>query len=87
MIELKIASPMHQDCSAEYSVLLDKEYTIKEFVKEVLEKKEKEWGFITIKNHCSCEYSHGTLISSFPEEYMNKKIFRATCYINENNFE
>lgn len=69
------------DCTAPYDVQLDKEYTVIEFISAVLTYY-PEWGYIGI--YCKgeifgkpyCEYSHGRLLSSLPEEFWYKKVIK-----------
>lgn len=81
MIKLKQATATRGDCTAGYSVELSKEYTIKEFIDEVL--KSNEWGAIGIydenqswfeKGNPYCEYKRGELISKLPDEFLDKPI-------------
>ena len=65
------------DASSSYAVKLDKEYTVQEFVKMVLDEKPGEWGNfeITTDFHYTytnrkdiCEYKRGKIIADFREE-------------------
>lgn len=65
------------DASSSYVVQLDKEYTVQEFVKMVLDEKPGEWGNfeITTDFHYTytnrkdiCEYKRGKIIADFREE-------------------
>lgn len=98
MIELKIASPMHQDCSAEYSVLLDKEYTIEDFLSDCdnwLRQigfynhygDESTWEYkIDIKN--VVKFEQPIDVNKF--QLLNGTYLKTAptnfCYIKENNF-
>ena len=84
MFSFKQCGPERGDCMAPYDVILDKEYTIKEFVDAVL-KRNKEWGYIGIYNKDSvfsdrlfgkprCEYRYGELLSNLPGDILNKKV-------------
>lgn len=72
--------PTRGDCTSPYEVAMDKEYTVNEFVQEVLT--QKEWGYIGI--YCQgeifgdpkCEYSNDKLLYSLPNEYLNKKVVK-----------
>lgn len=82
MIKLVKSSEVHQDETANYDVLLDKEYTVREFVEEILEKRKKEWGRIYLNNSMEinnpyCEYQHGKLIKSFPNNILDRIIIVA----------
>lgn len=62
------------DCTCAYRLELKREYTIKEFVEEIVKKKPGEWGTIY---HCkdlkkvygtqldTCDYSHGEITNYF----------------------
>lgn len=58
------------DCTAQYNIVLDKEYTVMEFIKAIKDTKE-EWGYIGIKNKDEpffgkpkCEYNRGVIFNS-----------------------
>lgn len=81
MIKLTQTSETFGDCTALYSVELSKPYTVKEFIKEVL--KRKEWGYIGIENRFgesifgdpNCEYKGKTIITeNLPEEILSQPI-------------
>lgn len=68
------------DCTAPYKVILDREYTVKEFISEVLLIK-GEWGYIGIKSKDNpwlgdphCEYRYGKLLVNLPDDAMEKKV-------------
>lgn len=84
MFELTIAGKERGDCSAPFSVTLDKEYTVESFVKTVLTRT-REYGYIGIKyngddgekrwfGYPHCEYRCGKLLSSLPDELLPQKI-------------
>lgn len=79
MFKLIKNGPEGSDCTALYIVQLDKEYTVREFVKTVLSN-DKEWGYIGIHNGESffgnpkCEYRYGKLLSFLPKELRDKKV-------------
>ena len=50
MFRLIQSTPEAGDCTCGYKVLLDKEYTVREFVDMVLSENNKEWGYIGIYN-------------------------------------
>lgn len=41
-------TPTSSDCTCGYDVVLDKEYTVKEFIETVLKERSNEWGYIGI---------------------------------------
>ena len=81
MIKLKQCTEVAGDETAGYEVTLDKRYTVEEFINEVVSKKQ-DWGYIGIKQEGvptifgspKCEYKWGKLLSSLPNEYLNKEI-------------
>lgn len=68
------------DETARYEVVLNKEYNVEEFVKEVL-KDTYEWGEIKEQNNWFgkkiCSFSKGLRTSRIPEEYKNRKVASA----------
>lgn len=50
MFKLEQAGAERGDCTAPYRVILDKEYTVKEFIATVLKDCSDEWGYIGIKS-------------------------------------
>lgn len=79
MFKLKQAGRERGDCTAPYDVILDKEYTVKEFIETVVSR-DREWGYIGIAVKGSifgdphCEYKWGKLLYDLPEEIHNKKV-------------
>lgn len=81
MFKLHSAGEVRGDCTAPYNVELDKEYTVNEFVQAVLTK--QEWGYIGI--YCQgkifgepkCEYKHGKLMYTLPDNVMNRRVVKA----------
>ena len=82
MIKLKQNTRTFGDETAGYAVELTKEYTVQEFVNEVVSNK-REWGYIGIScgratfGNPNCEYKLGKLLSELPSEIMTKKIASA----------
>jgi hypothetical protein len=81
MIKLTQTSETFGDCTALYSVEMDKPYTVKEFIKQVL--KRKEWGYIGIEDNDSifgepkCEYKGKTIITeNLPEEILSQPVVK-----------
>lgn len=69
------------DCTNNYDVQLDKNYTVGEFVETVLKEEPKEWGYIGIYKKGEifgdpvCEYRYGKLITKpLPEEFLRRDI-------------
>lgn len=80
MFKLKQIRPEGSDCTAPYDVILDKEYTVREFINTVLTNEPREWGYIGIIKRGEvfgdpcCEYSHGELLSHLPDDILDRKI-------------
>lgn len=62
------------DACSSYDVMLDHEYTVQEFVEEVLKEKQDEWGNFTITTDFhytytnqkdSCQYKYGKITDDF----------------------
>lgn len=76
------AGPTRGDCTAAYKIRLHKEFTVKEFVDEVL-KDTSEWGYIRINigksffDNPKCEYRRGTLLYELPECFLPLKVLSA----------
>lgn len=83
MFRIEQCGPERGDCTAPCEVILDKEYLVREFIEEVLKRKE-EWGYIGIKSDKSffgdpnCEYRHGKLLGTLPG-YMSRKVKSVTA--------
>lgn len=79
MFRLITAGPVGGDETRPYIVDLDHDYTVEQFVQEVL-LNNREWGKISIYNkdyifgHPSCRYEYGHLTSQLPDEYLTRKI-------------
>ena len=72
-----------RDCTCRYEVLLDKEYTVSEFVSVVLEERPNEWGNIKVTENGDywsgkivCDYSYGNIkyINSLFSDKTIKKV-------------
>lgn len=76
------------DCTAPYDVELDKEYTVREFITEVLINRPNEWGDIyycegvkiRLVDDPHCEYRYGILLTTLPEEILDKKVIYVTAH-------
>lgn len=79
MFSLTQNTPTGGDCCAGYKVEFSKEYTVREFIKEVLEKYPGEWGYFELKNlNISTEYNRGRLLKlKFADAILDSKIVRA----------
>lgn len=82
MIRYIQTAPTASDCTAPYDVLLDREYTVAEFIKAVLKQNPREWGKFRIFNkeclfgHPSCEYRDGELTEFMPDDILKLKIVK-----------
>ena len=81
MITLTQVTPTGGDCTAGYRVDLDKEYTVSEFIEEVLQRFSNEWGYFCIKNlFTRIEYRSGKLIENMIEgNVLSAKIVSVTA--------
>ena len=80
MFKLKQIRPAGSDCTAPYEVILDKEYTVREFINTVLTNEPREWGSIGIIKRGAvfgdpcCEYRCGELLSHLPDDILDRNI-------------
>lgn len=85
MFKLHQIHPEGSDCTAPYDVILNGEYTVEQFINDVLLNK-REWGKIGIYNgqgiftDPNCEYKYGTLVSRLPNEYLKLRVVSATAH-------
>lgn len=82
MIELSQTSHVYEDCTASYEVTMDDEYTVEDFISEVLDKA-SEWG--TIRVHSSngihsVEYSCGEATMQLHKRTAHAYVRRATAH-------
>lgn len=67
------------DCTSNYEIEFSREFTVREFVNEVIKNKD-EWGDFHIVTKGKpfgiekSEYRHGKILSSFSEEILDRKI-------------
>ena len=85
MFELIHISGPHGDCCSNYDVKMDKPYTVREFINEVLISHSGEWGDIRIKagnieyrDEVVCEYDHGK-IKTLNEKYLDRIVLGGTA--------
>lgn len=68
------------DCTGPYKVDISLPMTVREFIDEILTDYKSEWGYIGIYKEGEflgypyCEYKHGKLLYSLPEEYLDRQI-------------
>ena len=86
MITLKQATPLRSDCTAGYFVILDKDYTVAEFITEVLTR--EEWGYIGIykegqkwfePGELYCEYRGNKMVAEMQGAVLTRKIRSVTA--------
>ena len=86
MIKLTQSTRTFGDCTAGYAVTMDKEYTVEEFISEVLTR--NEWGCICIYNEGqawlesgtpNCEYKQDKLVTEMQKEVLQRKIKSVTA--------
>ena len=72
------------DCTCDYSIELDKLYTVEEFVNAILNHIKDKYGCIGIDNGIwyspgtpYCEYKYGVLLSNLPENILSRKVSSA----------
>ena len=80
------------DCTASYEVKFPKEYTVRQFVNEIITNHKSDWGFIgiacrktkhtrftdLINGFPRCSYDHSELTEALPDYVMDKKIIKIT---------
>ena len=81
MFRLISSGPIRSDCTVPYDVILDRAYTVAEFIETVLQRKD-EWGYIMIHqrppvsrfDYPRCEYRYGELLSKLPDLYLDQTV-------------
>ena len=77
------SSHEYSDATASFDVILDKKYTVEQFVQAVLRKRRKEFGTIEINTSESrapyLRYRYGKIESNAIEKFYNKTINHATA--------
>lgn len=86
MIKLTQVTNTSRDCTASFTVTLDKEYTVESFINEALTR--NEWGCIGIYNEGqawfdsgtpNCEYRKNELLTEMQPEVLNLKVQKVTA--------
>lgn len=68
------------DCTAPYDVILDRPYTVSEFINEILKRK-SEWGKIYIRDTLfTCTYKYGEADIVIPEK-LAKLSIKKVCAV------
>ena len=86
MFILEQLGPEEYEQKALYSVTMDKEYTVRDFIHEVLIEHSKDWGLIDIFDGESVvgdmkyDYDRGYLQSDLPKEIMDEPIYSVSAY-------
>ena len=88
MITFKSVSKMYPDGMTDYVIELDKKYTVKTFIEEIIKRDQKEWGYIGIfdkkqswfeRGNPFIEYDRNGLKSQFSDEILNMEIKSITA--------
>lgn len=84
MFKLVQLSPEGSDCTAPYRVDLNGEYTVEEFIHDVL-LNTREFGYIYIDGfnpyrEAICQYRNGKLLDKPKEEFLKLKIIEARAH-------
>lgn len=75
MIKLKFESAGHPDYNRIVCAYMDREYTIFEFIEEILKKYPKDYGRIDIDDKISYEYKNGVLDwALIPQDLFNRVV-------------
>lgn len=82
MIKFKQTRPEGGDCTSSYDVILDKDYTVLDFIFEIVRNRKDEWSYFHIQTGKNTldgpeiEYRYGETLSGIPEKICFKKIKR-----------
>lgn len=83
MIDIKAVGPMGSDATYPYKVLMDKPYTVREFVDEVASEK-PNCGVIRYTTNTSdrfgkslCNYRHGELLGEIDDSIAHRQVTEA----------
>lgn len=80
IIKRKLSGPIGGDCAAIYSIKLCRDYTLKEFIEEILKECPKEWGFFELREELRArpfkviEYKNGNLAGEIPTDIADVRI-------------
>lgn len=67
------------DCTSSYNIVLDKSYTVEEFINTIFNERNNEWGTIDIFSHYSRAYNKGKFTyNTFEQCLLDKKIKKVT---------
>lgn len=83
MIDIKATGPMGGDATYPYRALMDKPYTVREFVEEIVSHKHN-WGVIRYTTNTAdrfgeslCDYKWGELIGEVDESIASRQVTEA----------
>ena len=82
MIERTMIGRERSDCTAPYEVNLDRDYTVAEFIEEILSQWHREWGYFGVFREGAifgwprCEYRDGRLLDFMPDDILRKRIVK-----------
>ena len=83
MIKYVIIGGPYGDATSKYDVVLDKKYTVKEFISAILEQNNDEWGEFVIwewPSKIKCEFSKCRIKTNFlDEKYLDMNIKSVTA--------
>lgn len=85
MLKFARLGPFGRTSMSIYSVVLDKEYTVRTFIEAVLEERNMEQGSIGIADGLSffgkpfCEYVLGRLLTEMDNDVLDKPVIRVTA--------
>lgn len=65
---------MGGDCTAPYDVELDRPYTVREFINEILAASPHEWGEIRVVGCFSIKYRYGKIEDIIPARYADLSV-------------
>lgn len=85
MFNMKLLEPLGGDCSS-YEIILNKKYSVREFINIILKEKPDEWGYFGIYNKgCifgspHCEYRYGDIINiPLTDDFLEMEIKKVTA--------
>lgn len=85
MIKFSQSTPVGGDCTCGYDVEMDKEYTVGEFINDILADKKKEWGSFyiytgpSVFKYVGFGYHYGELRVPICNEILEKKIEKVSA--------
>ena len=83
MLEFVQKTLIRNDCTAGFNVKMDKSYTVREFIEEVLSTRTNEYGYIGIFRpgisyifgDPNCKYNFGSLVTGpLPDDILSRTI-------------